>query len=88
MPLSDAEVETVTRKVLLQKKPTAVADVRALLDKHAGEVVDRPVTFGDVHATLLHNLGIDPHLAIPDAQGRLQRPVSPASHPLAELIAY
>lgn len=55
-------------------------------DKHAGEVVDRPVTFGDVHATLLHNLGIDPHLAIPDAQGRLQRPVSPESHPLAELI--
>ena len=38
VPLSDAEVETVTRKVLLQKKPTAVTDVRALLDKHAGEV--------------------------------------------------
>jgi len=38
VPLSDAEVETVTRKVLLQKKPTAVAEVRALLDKHAGEV--------------------------------------------------
>jgi hypothetical protein len=38
VPLSDAEVETVTRKVLLQKKPTAVAGVRALLDKHAGEV--------------------------------------------------
>lgn len=38
VPLSDAEVETVTRKVLLQKKPTAVADVRALLDRHAGEV--------------------------------------------------
>lgn len=38
VPLSDAEVETVTRKVLLQKKPTAVADVRTLLDKHAGEV--------------------------------------------------
>jgi hypothetical protein len=55
-------------------------------DKHAGEVVDRPVTFGEVHATLLHNLGIDPHLAIPDAQGRLQRPVSAESHPIAELI--
>ena len=38
VPLSDAEVETVTRKVLLQKKPSAVADVRALLDKHAGEI--------------------------------------------------
>ena len=38
VPLSDAEVETVTRKVLLQKKPTAVSDIRALLDVHAGEV--------------------------------------------------
>jgi hypothetical protein len=55
-------------------------------DKHAGEVVDRPVTFGDVHATLLHNLGIDPHRAIPDAQGRLQRPVDAAARPIAELI--
>jgi hypothetical protein len=36
--LSDAEVETVTRKVLLQKKPGALAEVRALLDRHAGEV--------------------------------------------------
>lgn len=55
-------------------------------DKHAGEVVDRPVTFGDIHATLLHNLGIDPHGAIPDAQGRLQRPVGPEAQPIAELI--
>jgi hypothetical protein len=55
-------------------------------DKHAGEVVDRPVTFGDIHATLLSNLGIDPHLAIPDAQGRLQRPVDAEARPLAELV--
>jgi hypothetical protein len=38
VPLSDAEVETVTRKVLLQKKPSAVKVVRTLLDKHAGEI--------------------------------------------------
>jgi hypothetical protein len=55
-------------------------------DKHAGEVVDRPITFGDIHATLLHNLGIDPHGAIPDAQGRLQRPVDAEARPIAELI--
>lgn len=42
VPLSDAEVETVTRKVLLQKKPSAVGDVRALFGKHAGEVSRRP----------------------------------------------
>lgn len=55
-------------------------------DRHAGEVVDRPVTFGDIHATLLHNLGIDPHVAIPDAQGRLQRPVEADVQPIAELV--
>lgn len=38
VPLSDADVETVTRKVLLQKKPTAVDDVRQLLHTHAGEI--------------------------------------------------
>jgi hypothetical protein len=38
IPLSDAEVETVTRKVLLQKKSAAVADVRSLLEKHGGEI--------------------------------------------------
>lgn len=55
-------------------------------DRHAGEVVDRPVTFGDIHATLLHNLGIDPHKAIPDSQGRLQRPVEAEARPLAGLV--
>jgi arylsulfatase A-like enzyme len=55
-------------------------------DKQAGEVVDRPVTFGDIHATLLHNLGIDPHVSIPDAQGRLQRPVTSEANPIAELV--
>jgi hypothetical protein len=38
VPLSDAEVETVTRKVLLQKKASAIADVRKLLDSYAGEI--------------------------------------------------
>lgn len=38
VPLSDSDVETVTRKVLLQKKPTAVDEVRRLLHTHAGEI--------------------------------------------------
>lgn len=38
VPLSDIEVETVTRKVLLQKKPTGVPEIRRLFDTHAGEV--------------------------------------------------
>jgi hypothetical protein len=38
VPLSDADVETVIRKVLLQKNPTAADAVRQLLQNHAGEV--------------------------------------------------
>jgi hypothetical protein len=36
--LSDTDVETVTRKVLLQKKPSAVAQIQQLLDQHDGEI--------------------------------------------------
>lgn len=36
--LTDAAVETVTRKVLLQKKPSAESAVKALLAQHAGEI--------------------------------------------------
>ena len=38
VPLSDADVETVTRKVLLQKKPSAVDGLRTLLERHGGEI--------------------------------------------------
>ncbi len=38
VPLSDAEVEQVTRKVLLHKNPSSVGDVRKLLDANAGEI--------------------------------------------------
>ncbi len=38
VPLSDTDVETVTRKVLLQKKPVAVGEVKRSLDTHAGEI--------------------------------------------------
>lgn len=36
--LSDTDVEVVTREVLLQKQPTARAEVEKLLGRHAGEV--------------------------------------------------
>lgn len=36
--LSDQDVEAVVRKVLLQKKASAVAPVKEVLEKHAGEV--------------------------------------------------
>ena len=38
VPLSDTDVETVTRKVLLQKKPAAIPVVRDELNKYSGEV--------------------------------------------------
>ncbi len=36
--LSDADVETVTRKVLLRKQPSSLIPIAELLDTHAGEV--------------------------------------------------
>ncbi len=36
--LSDTDVETVTRKVLLQKKPSDVAEIQKVLDQHQGEI--------------------------------------------------
>jgi hypothetical protein len=36
--LSDTDVETVTRRVLLQKEPKHVRDIRKCLDLHAGEI--------------------------------------------------
>ncbi len=38
VPLSDVEVETVTRKVLLQKKPSAVDGIKNLLESRSGEI--------------------------------------------------
>lgn len=36
--LKDADVETVTRKVLLRKKPSAEGQVAGILDRHRGEI--------------------------------------------------
>lgn len=56
-------------------------------DRIAGEAVARPVTFGDVYATLFHHLGIDTQLTtITDLNGRPQYLVEDNARPLAELI--
>lgn len=36
--LQDADVEAVTRQVLLQKNPSAIADIRQVIDRHSGEI--------------------------------------------------
>lgn len=39
-------------------------------DRNAAYATDRPVSPEDLAATIYHALGIDPHLQLPDAQGR------------------
>ena len=56
-------------------------------DKHAAEPNDRPVKFHEVHATLLHNLGVSPnHDRIFDLRGRPQYPTPHEVKPLKELV--
>ncbi|MDY3551305.1 DUF1501 domain-containing protein [Gemmata sp. JC717] len=56
-------------------------------DRIAGEAVSRPVTFGELFATLYHNLGIDADkVTLPDFTGRPQYLVEDSGVPIKELI--
>ncbi|VTR97184.1 DUF1501 domain-containing protein [Tuwongella immobilis] len=56
-------------------------------DKQAGMATARPVTFGELFATLYHNLGIDPmQTTITDLNGRPQFLVADQAAPMRELI--
>jgi hypothetical protein len=56
-------------------------------DRNAGEAVSRPVTFGELFATLYHNLGIDvDHTTLTDLSGRPQYLVEDQAKPLPELV--
>lgn len=56
-------------------------------DKLAGEAVSRPVTYGELYATLYHNLGIAPDNAtLPDLAGRPQYLVEDNAKPMRELV--
>lgn len=56
-------------------------------DRVGGEVVDRPVKFQEIFATLYHNLGIDVRTAtVKDIQGRPQYLVDSGIQPLRELV--
>jgi hypothetical protein len=55
-------------------------------DKNGGEAVSRPVTFGELYATLYRNLGIDANrTTVPDLDGRPQHLVEDNAQPLTEL---
>jgi hypothetical protein len=56
-------------------------------DRLAGEATERPVTFGEVFATLYHHLGIDTQRAtLTDLSGRPQYLVDGNAQPLPELV--
>jgi hypothetical protein len=56
-------------------------------DRIAGEAVSRPVTFGELFATLYHNLGIDVNrTTVQDLNGRPQYLVEDNAQPLRELV--
>ena len=55
-------------------------------DRLGGEAADRPVHFGEVHATLYRNLGIDPsRVTVNDLSGRPQYLVD-HHEPMRELV--
>jgi hypothetical protein len=56
-------------------------------DRIAGEAASRPVTFGELYATLYRNLGIDPRCAtLTDLNGRPQYLVEDSAEPMRELV--
>jgi len=56
-------------------------------DRLGGEPTDRPVRFGEVFATLYHNMGIDVNKAmLTDLAGRPQYLVTEGSQPMPELV--
>src|SRR6185437_3123483 len=56
-------------------------------DKIAGQAAARPVTWGELFATLYHNLGIDTHRAtLTDFSGRPHYLVEDDANPLPELV--
>ncbi|MFM8271766.1 MAG: DUF1501 domain-containing protein [Gemmata sp.] len=56
-------------------------------DKIAGEAASRPVTWGELYATLYHNLGIDPGTAtLTDFTGRPNYLVEDNAQPIRELV--
>jgi hypothetical protein len=56
-------------------------------DRLGGEATERPVQFGEVFATLYHNLGIDvSKVTIPDLSGRPQYLVADGCQPMPELV--
>ncbi len=64
----------------------ATGQVIGSTDRIAAEAASRPVSWGELFATLYHNLGLDPHRAVlPDHSGRPQYLVEDDANPMKEL---
>jgi Protein of unknown function (DUF1501) len=64
-----------------------VGQVIGATDRLGGEPSERPVTFGEVFATLYHTLGVDVNrVTIPDFTGRPQFLVPDGAQPIKELV--
>lgn len=64
-----------------------MAQVIGATDRLGAEAKERPVQFGEVFATLYHNLGIDVNkVTIPDLTGRPQYLVDGGCQPMRELV--
>jgi hypothetical protein len=73
--------------VLLAGGGMKTGQVIGATDKVAGEAVARPVRWGELFATLYHNLGIDSHrTTLPDLTGRPQYLAEEDANPLPELV--
>lgn len=73
--------------VLMAGGGMATGQVIGSTDRIAGEAASRPVAWGELFATLYHNLGIDSHAAtLPDLTGRPQYLVEDDASPLPELV--
>ena len=73
--------------VLLAGGGMKTGQIIGATDRTGGEAADRPTRFGEVFATLYHNMGIDASkLTIPDLAGRPQYIVDPGCVPMRELV--
>jgi hypothetical protein len=72
--------------VLLAGGGMTTGQVIGATDRIAGEAVSRPVTFGELYATLYKNLGIDAtRTTVADLEGRPQHLVEDGAEPIKEL---
>src|SRR5207302_7706908 len=73
--------------VLLAGGGLKTGQVIGATDRIAGEAAARPVTFGELYATLYHNLGIDvKQTTLPDLNGRPQYLVEDNAEAIRELV--